>query len=88
MNITRHVDSKGRLTLGPGYADRDVTVRHEGGSVIIEPVVLIPEREAWLYRSPAALNLVRAGLAQASAGELMERDLAEAFEFAEDTPDA
>ena len=49
-------DSKGRLTLGPANADRDVTVVHEGARLIIEPVVLIPESEAWLYRNARAKN--------------------------------
>jgi hypothetical protein len=87
VSITRHTDSKGRLTLGPDYADRDVNILHEEGRVIIEPVVVIPEREAWLYRNPAALNAVRTGLAQARDGELVEPDLAEAFALADAIPD-
>jgi hypothetical protein len=87
VTITRHTDKKGRLTLGPDYADRDVTVEYEAGRVIIERAVIIPEREAWLYQNPEALDRVRIGLAEAREERFVWPDLTDAFALADSIPD-
>ena len=59
------VDSRGRLTLGPQYAGREVIVRErDDKSLVVEMARTIPEREAWLYDNPEALTSVRRGLDQ------------------------
>jgi hypothetical protein len=66
---TRTVDPRGRLTLGPKYANRLVIVREqEGGALEIIPAEAVPAREAWLRKNPAALKAVRKGLDEARAG--------------------
>lgn len=32
------------------------------GKIVLEPMLAIPEREAWLYKNPSALASVRRGL--------------------------
>ena len=70
---TKLVDGKGRLMLGSRFAGRMVIVdESDADRVVITPAVAIPEREAWLYENPKALDLVRAGLKQASQGRFGE----------------
>ena len=38
--------------------------------VLIEPEVIIPERDMWLYRNPEALALFRQELTEAAAGKV------------------
>lgn len=64
------VDSRGRLTLGPRYAGREVIVREQSdNSLVVEMARTIPEREAWLYDNPEALASVRRGLDQVVRGD-------------------
>lgn len=71
MNV-KIVDSKGRVYLGSQFAGRMVIIDDtDPGQIIITPAVAIPAREAWLYENKKALDLVRKGLAQAAAGELV-----------------
>jgi predicted transcriptional regulator len=66
---TRTVDARGRLTLGPRYANRLVIVRaSEDGALEIIPAEAIPAREAWLYKNAKARQAVRAGIEEAHAG--------------------
>jgi predicted transcriptional regulator len=66
---TKTVDARGRLTLGPRYANRLVIVReHEDGTVEVIPAEAVPAREVWLHKNPKALKAVRAGIEEAAAG--------------------
>ena len=66
---TKTVDGRGRITLGPRYANRLVIVReHEDGALEIIPAEAVPAREAWLYKNAKALEAVRVGLEEARAG--------------------
>jgi len=70
---TKTVDARGRLTLGPRYANRLVIVReHEDGAVEIIPAEAVPAREAWLYENAKALEAVWAGIEGARAGRFAE----------------
>jgi len=70
---TKTVDSRGRITLGPRYANRLVIVReHDDGALEIIPAEAVPAREAWLYKNPEALKAVRQGLEEARAGQFAE----------------
>ncbi len=35
-----------------------------GGKIVLEPMMAVPEHEAWLYKNPAALSSVRRGLSE------------------------
>lgn len=70
---SRRADSKGRVALGAEAVGKEFTVEtNEQGQFILTPMARVPEREAWLYRNPAALALFREGLAAAAAGEITE----------------
>ncbi len=66
------VDAKGRLTLGKAFANSTVLIEERDGELVIRPGVVIPAAEAWLYQNPAALALVRRGLADARAGKFVK----------------
>lgn len=69
---TRTVDSKGRLTLGEAFANRTVIVEQRGDEVVVRLARIIPEREAWLYENPKALDTVRRGLRAAREGRFAQ----------------
>jgi hypothetical protein len=61
------VDSKKRISLTkllPGGKISSVRAYKENDKIILEPMVEIPAREAWLYENEAAFKKVRAGLSQ------------------------
>ncbi len=65
----KNTDSKGRVTLGAHFANRDVIIEQRSADeVIVRLARVIPESEAWLYKNPNALAAVRLGLEQARAG--------------------
>jgi len=80
---TKTVDARGRLTLGPRYANRLVIVReHEDGALEVVPAEAIPACEAWLYKNAAAREALRTGIEEARAGRF-----AKAPDLAADTGD-
>jgi hypothetical protein len=71
--VTKTTDSKGRVALGPSFANRTVIVDDsDPDRVVIRKAVVIPESEAWLYKNEEALARVRRGLAEARAGRFSE----------------
>lgn len=72
--LHKTTDSKGRVTLGGQFANRAVIVEHQGeDAVVVRLARVIPEREAWLYENPQALQLVRRGLDQARQGKVVKK---------------
>lgn len=55
----KRTDDQGRVTFGPGFANRVVKVVDTDDSRL---AMIVPENEAWLYESPEALESVLAGL--------------------------
>jgi hypothetical protein len=71
--VIKTFDSKGLIALGSQYAGQPATVEvGEDGRIVIELACVIPQREAWLYANPVALDRVREGLRQARAGEFSD----------------
>jgi len=69
--VTKNADKKGRVTLGPGVANRLVSITKLSESEFVVKLVRpVPEDEAWLYENPKALASVRKGLRQAREGRL------------------
>jgi hypothetical protein len=66
--VIKTIDSKGRVALGAQFAGQQVIIREIDGEIVLTPAVIIPQREAWLYKNDKALEAVRTGLAQASDG--------------------
>ena len=87
--IIRTVDSRGRLSLGAGFASKVVIIKELPGNALeIVPAEVVPAREAWLYKNPEALASVLRGLEQARAAQRakapdLEADIAE-FESGDD----
>ena len=83
---TSQADSKGRIVLGATHADKAFRVRQlPDGNILLEPIVMVHEREAWLYRNPEALAMVRKGIEQSKRGEIV--DLGSFAEHADDEID-
>jgi hypothetical protein len=69
---TKALDSKGRLVLGKRFAGRTVIIDDsDPARIVVTLAVVIPEREAWLYRNPQALRSVRKGLTEAKNGQFV-----------------
>jgi hypothetical protein len=67
------MDAKRRISLGRVVDELGDNVtfdiyRTARGELILEPRVSVPAAEAWLYRNPTALGLVRRGLDEAARG--------------------
>ncbi len=69
--VTKVVDGRGRLNLGTRFAGRHVIVREDGPTrVVIELAVVVPQREAWLWKNAEALDSVTKGIEQAAKRQL------------------
>lgn len=74
--IAKKVDSKGRLVLGPEYANATVLVEKVAdGEFRVKSAAVVPIREAWLFKNAEALNLVSTGLEQAKNGKVVKSPL-------------
>lgn len=63
---TKTADSKGRIAFGSQFAGQTVIIDDSDPQrIVIQPAVVIPAKEAWLYKNPQALDSVRRGLEQA-----------------------
>ncbi len=65
--INLSVDSRKRISLTkllPAGTISSVKAYVEEDKIILEPMVEIPAREAWLYQNKSALKKVRTGLSQ------------------------
>ena len=67
---TSNSDAKGRVVLGPRYANKMFRVSEQpDGNVLLEPVVTVHEREVWLFNNPEALQMVRQGIRESQEGK-------------------
>jgi hypothetical protein len=66
-------DSRKRLALGRALEKVDDVsfnvYRDEDGRIVLDPQVMIPASEAWLYRNKKALASIRRGLNEAAEGK-------------------
>src|ERR1700683_5489343 len=70
------VDSRGRISLGEAGATpgrRYRVERNIDGVLLLIPVASIPEREMIVWRNPAIAESILEGLAEADAGQTVER---------------
>ncbi len=65
-------DSKGRITIAQVAGEVFQVRRKSDGRIVLEPMTMIPTREAWLFRNPSALKSVRRGLQQSAAGKIVK----------------
>lgn len=75
---TVRVDARGRITLvkQPGLLlDRQYIQSIDAeGTITLMPVVIIPQREMWVYENPEVLAALREGIAAAGRGETTPMD--------------
>lgn len=74
MGTSRHVDSRGRVSLGQEFANRTVIIETVDATevrVILSRV--IPERELWLQENEGAKALVEGGLRQAAKRQFSKK---------------
>ncbi len=68
--IVRQPDSAGRIIIGRQYRDKQFVIEPlPNGDILLSPVVVRHEREAWLYENPGAMASVQRGLEQSARGE-------------------
>jgi hypothetical protein len=70
-------DAKKRVVLSGAKLLEGVTYHvyvNSLGQIVLDPQVTIPASEAWLFRSPEALGVVRRGLADAAEGRVSKVD--------------
>lgn len=72
------VDSKNRITLGKSKNTPRARIykvyRNALGQIILDPQVIIPAHEAWLYQNPKVLASVKRGLRDAARGKVVGLD--------------
>jgi hypothetical protein len=67
---TKLADSKGRVALGPRFANQTLIVEEvDPTEVRITIAAVVPQREMWLHRNAIAKDSVLRGLAQARSGK-------------------
>ncbi|MFH1857026.1 MAG: hypothetical protein ABH836_07400 [Candidatus Omnitrophota bacterium] len=74
----KSLDSKNRITIGEKIlklisaqtgAEEFKIFYGEEGDILLRPMVSIPGKEAWIYRNPKVMKLLRQGLAEAGEGK-------------------
>ena len=74
--VAKKLDSKGRLVLGPEFANSTVLVEQVGdGEFLVKTAAVVPVHEAWLFKNKEALQLVQLGIEQAKAGKTVKGPL-------------
>lgn len=64
-------DSRGRLTVGTEASEKQFRVlMNADGQILLDPVVVISEREVWGFRNLQASTSVLRGIEQAKKGDL------------------
>jgi hypothetical protein len=75
-------DSRGRFSIGAIAKSKTYRVKmNDAGQILLDPVVVVPERELWLWQNSEAIASVQRGIEQAGAGEV--HDLGSFAEYAE-----
>lgn len=82
---TAKVDAKHRIVIKGAIEQHYKIYRNSAGQILLDPQVMIPAREAWLYKNKEALASVRHGLQQAGEGKLL--DLGSFAKYADDEID-
>ena len=73
-------DAKKRVLLPGSLVQEGVTYHiyvNSAGQILLDPQVMIPASEAWLFRNKEALESVRQGITDAAEGRVSKVDLKE-----------
>ena len=69
---TAKIDAKHRVLLKGPVEEHYRIFRNDAGQILLDPQVMIPAREAWLYKNKKALASVRKGIEQAAKGQIVK----------------
>lgn len=85
-NELRTPDAQGRIVIGKEHAGQTFSIeRMPDGDIVLHPVMVIHQREAWLYNNPEALASLKRGIEQAGTEEPVY--LGSFAEYADDEDD-
>ena len=71
-------DAKKRVVLPKRLVQEGIIYHiysNSAGQIVLDPQVIIPASEAWLFKNPAAIASVRKGLDDAATGKVSKVDL-------------
>jgi hypothetical protein len=81
----RKPDAQGRIAIGKENAGETYVVEKQpNGNILLQPVMVMHKREAWLFANKEALASVKRGLKDAAEGRT--HDLGSFAEFAVEDP--
>ena len=73
------MDSKKRVVLKGRVHKHYFAYQDDEGKILLDPMELVPAREAWLYKNPKALSSLRQGLKDARDGRITKLPSLEKF---------
>lgn len=88
---TVNMDNKQRVCLTRVLSDDEranfdtFRIYREGGKIILEPVVQVPEQDHWIYKDEKTLNSLLKGIRDAEEGRLI--DLGSFADYADEGKD-
>ena len=86
MSTIIELDERRRASLGKVGRKAHTRYRateREDGSILLEPAVVLSERELAVLGDPTLVALIQRGVAQSHAGDVVEADLEELARFAD-----
>ncbi len=66
-------DAKRRVVLPASLVPEDVVFQvysNKAGQILLDPQIMVPASEAWLFRNPEALASIKRGLTDAAEGRV------------------
>ncbi len=82
---TAKIDAKHRLLIKGPVAEHYRMFCNDAGQILLDPQVMLPAREAWLFKNKDALASVRQGLKESAEGK--GRYIGSFARYARETPD-
>lgn len=81
-------DERGRISLGGQCGNKHYRIMvNPNGEILLLPMAMIPENEAWLFRNPTAKASLEHGLNDAREGRLTTINTTSFSSFADSIPD-
>jgi hypothetical protein len=81
-------DERGRISLGAQCGNKHYRVLvKSSGEILLVPMAMIPEKEAWVFQNAEARASLERGLSQARDGKLSTVSIPSYEKFADSIPD-
>ncbi len=75
---TKTVDEKSRVTIGNLVHESQrvkIYKNKKDGTILLVPLIEIPENEAWLYKNKKAITMLQKGIEEAAQGKTSKLDV-------------